>query len=124
MYIARQECCHNVISSSSRENEDVAALGDIAMELMQKYSNDDRVKGIEEQHHWAADSKAVAFLKKTGSNIGVGDLSKVSTPQKYRLKTCLLLQDPLIALQWRREDLKWLVEFVSVSTYRVCKYLK
>ena len=74
------------------ENCDVSAVGFIAMELMQKYRNDDRVIGIEEEDRWPANSRAVAFLSKTVSTIRLEDLAKVraSLPIKRHLFLTLL----------------------------------
>lgn len=48
------------------------------MELMQKYVRDDGAVGVDDQHRWPSDCKAVGFLSETTSATSVDELMKVS----------------------------------------------
>lgn len=87
---------------------DAKALGHMAMELIQKYTQDDGATGVEDCDRWPSDSKAVQFLAMTTS------ITLIRTLRKY----------PLIESPWRKEDLKWMVALAGVSAYRGYKYLQ
>ena len=55
------------------------ALGYIAMELMQKYANDEGAIGLEDFDRWPSDSDAVDFLAMTTSATSVNELVQVSS---------------------------------------------
>ncbi|KAH8760756.1 kinase-like domain-containing protein [Hyaloscypha finlandica] len=104
--ITAQECCREV--GSSRKLPDVRAVGYIAMELMQKYVKDDGAIGVENLDRWPSDSNAVDFLSRTTSASSVDEL----------------LKHPLFKCDWRKEDLKAMVEITAISASRAYKCLE
>lgn len=75
--IVNQECCRDVGSLAVIDLADVKALGRIAMELMQKYTQDDGATGVEDFDRWPSDSKVVQFLAMTTSTTSIHALRKV-----------------------------------------------
>ena len=56
----------------------IAILPDMTMQLMQKYSKEDGVVGVDDLQRWPVDSKAFGFLSATTSVPTITALQKVS----------------------------------------------
>ncbi|KFY32537.1 hypothetical protein V493_00088 [Pseudogymnoascus sp. VKM F-4281 (FW-2241)] len=99
--IAGQERCQELASSDQGHSRDIRALGNITMELMQKYTKDDGAIGVDDLERWPSDCNAVGFLSMTTSATSVDKL----------------VQHPLLQCDWDKVDLKWITEFAAVTTH-------
>ncbi|OBT40475.1 hypothetical protein VE00_07894 [Pseudogymnoascus sp. WSF 3629] len=77
--ITGQESCQEMASSDRSRSRDIRALGNITMELMQKYTKDDGAIGIDDLDRWPSDCNAVGFLSMTTSATSVDELLKVNS---------------------------------------------
>ena len=66
-------------SSDRSRSRDIRALGNITMELMQKYTKDDGAIGVDDLERWPSDCNAVGFLSMTTSATSVDELLKVNS---------------------------------------------
>lgn len=69
------------------QSRDLKALSSITMELMQGYTKDDGVVGVDNLHRWPSGSDAVCFLSDTTSALSVNELLKVSQYLQSMLKS-------------------------------------
>ena len=66
-------------SSDQGHSRDIRALGNITMELMQKYTKHDGAIGVDDLVRWPSDCNAVGFLSMTTSATSVDELLQVSS---------------------------------------------
>ncbi|KFZ24055.1 hypothetical protein V502_01467 [Pseudogymnoascus sp. VKM F-4520 (FW-2644)] len=104
--IAGQERCQELASLDQGHSRDIRALGNITMELMQKYTKHDGAIGVDDLVRWPSDCNAVGFLSMTTSATSVDEL----------------LQHPLLQCDWDKVDLKWIVAFAAVASHRGYSY--
>ncbi|CZT07743.1 uncharacterized protein RCO7_11235 [Rhynchosporium graminicola] len=96
--ITHQETCRDITSSQPRLT-DVKAIGYIAMELMQKYQNDDGAIGLEDFSRYPSDCDAVDFLAATTSATSAEEL----------------IRHRLLRNNVQKEQLKWLVGIATTA---------
>ncbi|KAK9607396.1 hypothetical protein V6Z93_000943 [Aspergillus fumigatus] len=103
--IARIDCC-SVRSPGRIQASDLAPVGRVMMELMQKYVKDDGAVGIDNLKRWAACPAALEFLSATTSAVSFEEL-------KRRL---------LIEIRWSTDDLIGLAWFALISARTFYSY--
>lgn len=92
--IARIECCSMLPPGKAQAN-DLAPVGRVMMELMQKYVKDDGAVGIDNFDRWRTSSAAIEFLSATTSAGSLEELKK----QRLLTEICWATGD-LIGLAW------------------------
>ncbi|KAK9576870.1 hypothetical protein V6Z93_010318 [Aspergillus fumigatus] len=92
--IARIDCC-SVRSPGRNQASDLALVGRVMMELMQKYVKDDGAVGIDNLKRWATSSAAVEFLSATTSAGSFEELKRQRLLTEIRWST-----GDLIGLAW------------------------
>ncbi|KAL3439932.1 hypothetical protein BJX65DRAFT_300802 [Aspergillus insuetus] len=73
--IARIDCC-SIRPPGKIRSSDLAPVGRVMMELMQKYVKDDGVVGLDNLDRWRSSSAAIEFLSATTSASSLEELKK------------------------------------------------
>ncbi|KAK5400827.1 hypothetical protein LTR06_011211 [Exophiala xenobiotica] len=102
--ILAQEYC---LTAAGSDTADVRAVGNIAMNLMQKYAKDDGAISIENFNRWPPNSTPVKVLTTTNSARSVTELEQHALFQHF----------------WRKEDLELLAELASFTPRRSYNYV-
>ncbi|KAL2812034.1 hypothetical protein BJX76DRAFT_351237 [Aspergillus varians] len=104
--IARIDCC-SIRPPGKVQASDLAPVGRVMMELMQKYVKDDGAVGIDNLDRWQTCSAAVEFLSATTSASSLEELKK---------------QRLLTEIRWSTGDLIGLAWFALVSARTFYSY--
>ncbi|KAF7164508.1 hypothetical protein CNMCM6106_001026 [Aspergillus hiratsukae] len=120
--IARIDCC-SVRSPGRIQASDLAPVGRVMMELMQKYVKDDGAVGIDNLKRWATCSAAVEFLSATTSAGSFEELKRVRIQPLWFWKLLISSQQRLLTeIRWSTGDLIGLAWFALISARTFYSY--